>query len=116
MSQILQLALSNESPGPEEHKTAIGSGIEPLLGFERGSKCQILGSLMNEISKFIPLFQGSQAGITAHTDNTRVTVQVEHCVISFCCNEIFSTKTFPDYPYIFGNMGFESDSSTYTQQ
>ncbi len=31
MTWILQLALGNESPGPEEHKNAIGSGIEAFV-------------------------------------------------------------------------------------
>ncbi len=30
-TQILQLALGNESPGPEEHKMAVGSAIEALV-------------------------------------------------------------------------------------
>ena len=32
MTQILQLALENESLGPEEHKMAVGSAIEALGG------------------------------------------------------------------------------------
>ena len=31
-TQILQLALGNESPGPEEHKMPVGSAIEALVG------------------------------------------------------------------------------------
>ncbi len=31
-TQILHLALGNESPGTEEHKMAVGSAIEALVG------------------------------------------------------------------------------------
>ena len=31
-TQILQLPLGNESPAPEEHKMAVGSAIEALVG------------------------------------------------------------------------------------
>ncbi len=31
VTQILQPALENESPGPEEHKMAVGSAIEALV-------------------------------------------------------------------------------------
>ncbi len=37
-SQILQLALGNESPGPEEHKMAVSSAIEALVGIWKGFK------------------------------------------------------------------------------
>ncbi len=32
MIEILQLALGNKCPGPEEHKMAVGSAIEALVG------------------------------------------------------------------------------------
>ncbi len=32
MTQILQLALEIESPVPEEHRIAVGSAIEALVG------------------------------------------------------------------------------------
>ncbi len=31
VTQVFQLALRNESPGPEEHKMALGSAIEALV-------------------------------------------------------------------------------------
>ncbi len=31
MTQILQLALGNESPGPEEYRMSVGSAIEALV-------------------------------------------------------------------------------------
>ncbi len=36
VTQILQLALGNESPGPEEHRKAVSSAIEALVGILRG--------------------------------------------------------------------------------
>ncbi len=38
VTQILHIALGNESPGPEEHKSAVGSAIKALDEFSEGSK------------------------------------------------------------------------------
>ncbi len=44
VTQILQPALGNESPGPEEHKMAVGSGIKALVGIWEGFKMSDFGS------------------------------------------------------------------------
>ena len=43
VTQILQLALGNESSGPDEHKKAVGSAIEALVMIREGFKMSDFG-------------------------------------------------------------------------
>ncbi len=52
---ISQLALETESPGPKEHKTTVGSGIELLLMISEGFKVSdILGVQVTKHQSFTP--------------------------------------------------------------
>ncbi len=90
--QILQLALGNESAGPEEHNSVVCSAIELLMMISQGVNVSDLGGGNWWNIKVSPMFLGSQARITVHADTPRGTLQVVHGVIRVCSNYVFHAK------------------------
>ena len=104
-----------QSPGAENTKWQLVLQLKPWLGFERGSKYQILGSLTEETSKFYSCSRDHR--LESQCMQTPLGVLYKLHMVSFhsALMRCFSPEYFLNFTLtFFGKLGCDSDSITGT--